>query len=371
MKKHVTGIKRILAIALALLMALSLTACGGGAKLADSTGGTHGSLSWDYNADTRKLTIGGSGEMADFAAPDSIVWRAVLTSAQRIVIEEGVTSVGSYAFYYMPALTEVSLPNSLTKIGDYAFAYCSALTDITLPHGLTSIGKSAFEACAAMPSAYLSASVTEVGERAFAYCTSLESVIITGTIAELRAETFKNCTALKALICHTSITADKVSDSAFNGAALDFSKATLTDSADGSSVVTVRYLYEDNSEAAPTVTETVPYGEEYKIGSPAIDGYTASLSQVVGTADGAAHDHSVTYKVAEAQTEAITETEKPAEEEKEPVTATTIIAIVVMALVLIGIAVGAFLLIRSDKKSKNGSKKATAGKQKTNKKGKK
>ncbi len=365
MKKHVTGIKRILAIALALLMALSLTACGGGAKLADSAGGTHGSLSWDYNAETRKLTIGGSGEMADFASPDSIVWSAVLTSAQRVVIEEGVTSVGSYAFYYMPALTEVSLPNSLTKIGDYAFAYCSALTDITLPKDLTSIGKGAFEACAALPSVYLSASVTEVGERAFAYCSALESVIITGTLSEVRAETFKNCTALKTLICHTSITADKVSASAFNGAALSFANATLTDSADGSSVVTVRYLYEDNSEASPAVTQTVPYGEEYKLDSPAIGGYTASAAQIVGTADGAAHEHTVTYKVAEAQTEEVTEAEKPAEEEKEPITATTIIAIVVMALVLIGIAVGAFLLIRSDKKSKKGNN------QQSNKKGRK
>ena len=370
MKKHATVIKRILAVALALLMALSLVACGG-SSLADSAGGTHGSLSWDYDAETRKLTIGGSGEMADFASPDAIVWSAVLTSAQRIVIEEGVTSVGSYAFYYMPALTEVSLPSTVTKIGDFAFAYCAALTDLSLPAKLTSVGKSAFEACAALTSISLSASVTEVDERAFAYCSSLKSAVITGTLTELRAETFKNCTSLSALIFHESMAASKVSETAFVGASMDFSKATLTENRDGASVVTVRFVYEDNSEAAPAVTHTVPFGEEYKIDSPTIDGYTAGTAQTVGTADGRAHEHTVTYKVTEAQTEATPETEQPAEEEKEPITATTIIAIVVMALVLIGIAVGAVLLIRSDKKSQGGNKKAASGKQQNNKKGKK
>ncbi|MBE6546042.1 MAG: DUF4366 domain-containing protein [Ruminococcaceae bacterium] len=352
MKKNVSVMKRILAAVLALMMGLMLTACGGGSALAESASGTHGSLVWEYDAESRTLSVGGSGAMEDFDSPEQIAWSAVLTSAQKVEVEEGVSAIGSFAFYYMPALTEVSLPATLTEIGDYAFAYCAALTDLTLPTELTAVGKGAFEACASLPAVYLSASVTEVGERAFAYCSALESAVITGALAELGDETFKNCTSLKTLMFHTSMTADKISETAFSGASMSFSDATLTESADGSSDVTIRYLYEDDSEAAPTVTETVPYGEEYKIASPVLNGYTASEARITGTADGTAHSHTVTYKVTEEQTEQAgeAETEEPAEEEKEPVTATTILAIVVMVLVLIGIAVGAFLLIRSDKK---------------------
>lgn len=45
---------------------------------------------------------------------------------------EGVTSIGSYAFYGCTSLTSITIPENVTSIGNYAFGYCSALMTITM-----------------------------------------------------------------------------------------------------------------------------------------------------------------------------------------------------------------------------------------------
>ena len=64
-----------------------------------------------------------------------------------LVIPDGVTSIGNYAFYRCSGLTSVTIPNSVESIGDYAFYCCSGLTSITIPDGVTSIGNDAFYYC--------------------------------------------------------------------------------------------------------------------------------------------------------------------------------------------------------------------------------
>ena len=47
-----------------------------------------------------------------------------------LVIPEGVTTIGDYAFYYCKSLTSITIPDSVTSIGDYAFSSCTSLTSI-------------------------------------------------------------------------------------------------------------------------------------------------------------------------------------------------------------------------------------------------
>ena len=63
------------------------------------------------------------------------------------MIEDGVTSIGSYAFASCNNLTSITISNSVTSIGERAFAYCSSLTSITIPDSVTSIGNYAFDNC--------------------------------------------------------------------------------------------------------------------------------------------------------------------------------------------------------------------------------
>ena len=359
MKKQVRFGKLAASLLLVAVMILSLASCGSGQAKADDASGTHGALTWSYTKDNKTLTISGSGDMAGFENADAVVWVDVRTSAETLVVSEGITSVGNYAFYYMPNLKSVTLPSTLTSIGDYGFGYCNALASITVPNGLTSLGKGAFEGCGSLSSVFLPASVNAIGERAFAYCYSMTGVIVTGEPAAIGSETFLNCKKLDHLVFRTTMTEDRIAPDAFKGAKKGFADAIKTDNATGASLITVRYM-QDGAELTEMRKElSYAYGTDYAINTPTREGFTPDVLTVTGKADGAAHEYVVTYTAnAPAETEAPVETQ-PVAENEEGVTASGIVAIVIMAVVLIAIGVGAFLLFRSDKKT---AKKGSAAK---------
>ena len=70
----------------------------------------------------------------------------------KVVIPEGVTSIGNYAFCGCSGLTSIIIPDSVTSIGDSAFVYCSGLTIITITDSLTSIEMRAFYKCSGLTS---------------------------------------------------------------------------------------------------------------------------------------------------------------------------------------------------------------------------
>ena len=87
------------------------------------------SVNWTYNTNTGVLRISGVGPMYDYSSTDPD-WQDNNKKITQIVIDEGVTSIGKYAFWQCSSITEISLPNSVTSIGYYAFSGCSNLTDV-------------------------------------------------------------------------------------------------------------------------------------------------------------------------------------------------------------------------------------------------
>ena len=94
------------------------------------------------------LIISGNVAMGNYSYSSSssgcAPWGTNITS---VVIEEGVTNIGTCAFCSCNSLMSVTIPSSVTSIGFYAFYGCSSLASITIPNSVTVIGPSAFEDC--------------------------------------------------------------------------------------------------------------------------------------------------------------------------------------------------------------------------------
>ena len=109
---------------------------------AEKSGTCGPNLKW-YLTDDGVLTISGKGEMYDFS--NTAPWG--YSNIERIIIGDGVTTIGKYAFKDRRSLISVTIRNSVTTIGEYAFDGCSSLTYVTIPNSVTTIGAYAFRGC--------------------------------------------------------------------------------------------------------------------------------------------------------------------------------------------------------------------------------
>ena len=127
--------------------------------------GITGDCTWTLDTDGL-LTISGDGAMGNYTSSSSLSWG---TNIKSVVIENGVTTIGSHAFDGCSGLTSVTIPNSVTTISGYAFYNCTGLTSVTIPESVTSIGYSAFAQCTSLMSVNIPNSVTTIGYWSFGY----------------------------------------------------------------------------------------------------------------------------------------------------------------------------------------------------------
>ena len=125
--------------------------------IASGTCGASGdNLTWELSCDS-VLTISGAGAMSNYASYSNVPWYSNRVSIKSVIILDGVTSIGNFAFNQCIRLTYVGIPNSVTGIGNSAFALCSRLTSITIPNSVTGIGNSAFSHCSGLTSVTIEA----------------------------------------------------------------------------------------------------------------------------------------------------------------------------------------------------------------------
>ena len=175
----------------------------------------HG-LTWKLENET--LTISGSGAMADFRENEGVqkpyLWYTVPgTTApwdglkfRSLVIEEGVTSIGDYAFNCHTELVDVSLPDTLKSIGDYAFCYCENMADFVFPDGIEVIGTSAFGDCRGLKNIILPEALTEIKFGAFQCCNAVEKVILQDNVKIITESAFYGCFGMKEINLPASLT---------------------------------------------------------------------------------------------------------------------------------------------------------------------
>jgi hypothetical protein len=201
--------------------------------------GWSGATQWKLTSDG-VLTFYGNGNMKNYGYSNNQPWMAHVNKITSVVIEDGVTAVGTGAFMNMTKLESITLPSSgLKTIGEAAFYGCTALEEITIPEGiytiwaytfkgcsslaevkmpktLIKVDQGAFENCTALTYVYFPTNVEIIGSWSFKGCTGLEEVDMTWTdVTKIREGAFKNCSSLTTIRLPENI--QTLGDSCFYG----------------------------------------------------------------------------------------------------------------------------------------------------------
>ena len=232
---------RALVLLLSLLLLAGMLPAGVLAAGNDASGGN---ISWTLSSDG-VLTVSGEGAMPNWSDGSETPWAAVRSSVQSVVVERGVTDVGSFAFAGCKNLTGVSFSDTVGYIGAYVFYDCSSLSYVFIPAGVYHIMPSAFvgsslrtiEVAADNP-CYLSQDgvlftnpkytlvcrpsknpdsfyavpegVQVIQDNAFCGNTGLKSLSIPASVTEIRPGAFYQCTITDVYYAGTEAQWDKI-----------------------------------------------------------------------------------------------------------------------------------------------------------------
>ena len=209
--------KKFLSVLLAVLLVVAMMPLSAGAVeiLASGDCGNPGlsELTWVLDSEGT-LTISGTGDMRYMDNVERLPpWYDLRDSINKVILEEGVTSINFFAFVDCTSLVTVELPNSLTRILNFAFEGCSSLVDITIPNSVTYIGSEALRGTpwvaaqgdffiwkgtlvsyqGTSPDVVIPNTVTSIGEDAFINCSSIVSVTIPESVTSIGWDAFAGC----------------------------------------------------------------------------------------------------------------------------------------------------------------------------------
>ena len=170
MKKR--GLALFLCLALLCTLWVQLVPSASAANIVYS-GACGDSLTWTFDTDG-VLTISGNGSIPDCTPLRPFIteapWADFCPEIRHLVIKDGVTSVGAFAFWFASSLEDVRFPESLVRIGDHAFWGSESLAEVYVPAGVTTIEDYAFGQC-------WSLSRIRVAEKNANYCSDALGVL--------------------------------------------------------------------------------------------------------------------------------------------------------------------------------------------------
>ena len=173
---------------------------------AELTSENEEAVTWNFDASTGTLTISGKGPMQDLANKKDAPWYSVRSKIRKIVVEEGVTRIGSRSFGDINSGTtrvsdyaKVVLPSTLESIGGYAFDYAFINGDLVIPESVTSMDPFALTSVR-IPAGFLfiNAKITKLEANA---CKGImvSRVYLPDTLEEIGDNAFQNALSLKSI----------------------------------------------------------------------------------------------------------------------------------------------------------------------------
>ena len=157
-----------ISVVMSIIMMLSvLRVAVGAATAVDGSCGEN--LTWELD-DEGTLIISGTGEMYDYDINENPApWYSEQEKIKKVLICDGVVSIGKEAFIKCENITKVDIADSVILVGDSAFESCVNLSDVSLGNGVTKIGFSAFFNCKALEYIVLPDSITYLDNWVFSY----------------------------------------------------------------------------------------------------------------------------------------------------------------------------------------------------------
>lgn len=195
--------KRLISITLSVIIALtallSLPFVSNASVVSGSCGDNGNNVTWSYNTDTGVLTLSGSGSTANYNDDASLApWiNDYATQIKRVVVENGVTGIGSKAFMNCTAMESVDL-GSVQYIGWYAFRGCTALGGVAIPNSVLQTWSGCFENCTSIGWINIGSGLTSLCPWMFAGCNSSNFwwVHIPANITNIEEHAFDGCSSL-------------------------------------------------------------------------------------------------------------------------------------------------------------------------------
>lgn len=212
---------------------------------ADESGICGDGVTYTYNELSHTLTISktgeGSGEMNNFEK--NVPWDTYKESIYEVILNDGITTIGTNAFRNYTNLAKVTIPNSVYSIGAFAFYGCSNLESFSFPESLSyisgyallntawykkqpngviyvaniaykykgtktdlkelsiregtiSVADYAFYECTCLSSLNLPNSLKTIEEAAFSRCNKLSSVLIPNDVEAIGESAFFECNGI-------------------------------------------------------------------------------------------------------------------------------------------------------------------------------
>lgn len=186
-------------------------------------------LQWVLD-NTGTLTVSGTGAMSDYSGNDT-PWYDHRESVKKVMIEDGVTSIGSDAFFQCTNLADIDIADSVTAIGEFAFFGCRSLQSVSISKNVTTIGMLPFFGCSNLTKIHVAEDnpsfssddqgalynkdktllieapgavetfvvpegVVEIGSSAFYECKNLKTLTLPQTLKYIQAYAFQYCESL-------------------------------------------------------------------------------------------------------------------------------------------------------------------------------
>lgn len=162
-------------------------------------------VNWTLSPDLTTLTLSGWGATYDYSWGGTQPWSMYNSKITNVIVENGISTLGSYLFAEMVNCKNISLPDSLSYIRSSAFYSCSSLKSLTIPDSVTTIEYDAFSSCTSLENIKLSNNLYSIDSNTFSNCEKLSTLVIPDSVEKIGFGVFQNCFSLKTLVVGTRL----------------------------------------------------------------------------------------------------------------------------------------------------------------------